>query len=634
MALPLGLLGAVLGLAGAVLCLGQGGAGAMDFHLAGFPARLGLDALSAAFLVPLHIVAGLGMLYGASYWPLEAPKGTGRSLRFFYALLVVGMTFVFLARQGIFFILAWETMAVSAFFLIGTDHEDEKVRRAAWIYLVATHLGTVLLTAMVILLARRSGGWLWIPLLGSVSPKLDTTILILAIVGFAFKAGWIPFHFWLPAAHAGSPSHVSAIFSAVMLKAGIYGVLRVSGLLPWIPTGVGGALLLVGAASALYGVFYALAERDFKRLLAYSSIENLGVIGMGIGLGLTGRATHDAWLTALGFGAALLHVWNHAAFKSLLFFGAGSVLHATQTRDMEALGGLASRMPRTALALFPGVLAVAALPPFGAFVSEWVLYRGLFAALMRGYPWSAGLALPALALVGGLAAVAFAKFFGFVFLGSPRSAAAEKAHDPHPSMLVPMGTLAALCLALGLGSAWLLPAVDKAVAILAPGSSDKLLPTIGHELKLIGGFAGALLALAGLAWSWMRRSPGALDSRSTIGLPTWGCGYSAPTVRMQYSADSFSEGWAGLLPGKRIRTRRLRALFPTPSTFQSELTDSVGLGFLEPRVERLAARVLRLRKLQPGYLTVYLLYVLSALLAVFSWMLLRPWLLALLGWRP
>jgi hydrogenase-4 component B len=253
---------------------------------------------------------------------------------------------------------------------------------------------------------------------------------------------------------------------------------------------------------------------------------------------------------------------------------------------------------------------------------------------MRGYPWSAGLALPALALVGGLAAVAFAKFFGFVFLGSPRSAVAEEAQDPHSPMLVPMGILAALSLALGLGSAWLLPVVDGVVAILAPGIPDKLLPTIGRELKIIGGFAGALLVLAGLIWSWVRRPHGVPSSSPETHQPTWGCGYSAPTVRMQYSADSFSEGWAGLLPGKRIRMRRLRAVFPTPSTFQSELTDSVGLGFLEPRVERLAARALRLRKLQPGYLTVYLLYVLFALLAVFSWMLLRPWLMALLGWRP
>ena len=630
--MPMSLLGSTLGLAGAGLCLFSGSAGAVDFYFAGFPARLAIDALSAAFLIPLHVVAGLGALYGSSYWPLDTPKGGGRSLRFFFALLAGAMSLVFLARQGIFFLLVWEVMAVSAFLLIGTDHEDAKVRRAAWTYLVATHIGTLILTALMILLARRNGGWLWVPILGAASPKLDTAILVLAILGFGFKAGWIPLHFWLPAAHAGAPSHVSAILSAVMLKAGIYGVLRVSGLLPWIPAGVGGVVLLLGAATALYGVFYALAERDFKRLLAYSSIENIGVVGMGIGLGLTGRATHDSWLVALGFGAAVLHVWNHAAFKSLLFFGAGSVLHATGTRDMETLGGLASRMPRTAQALFPGVLAVAALPPFGAFVSEWILYRGLFAALMRGYPWTAGLALPALALVGGLAAVAFTKFFGFVFLGSPRSAVAEEAHDPHPSMLIPMGILAFCCLALGLGSAWLLPTLDRIVAILAPGASGLLASSLGFELRMIGGFAGALIVFGGLAWVWARRPSSLPDLPSLHNLPTWGCAYSAPSVRMQYSADSFSDGWANLMPGRRIRMRRLKAIFPTPSSLHLELTDSAGLGFLEPKVERMATMAMWFRRLQPGFLMIYLLYVLLALMGVFLWMLARPWLSTLLGW--
>ncbi|MBL0211658.1 MAG: hypothetical protein IPQ13_12230 [Holophagaceae bacterium] len=630
--LPLSLLGSALGLVGAVSCLIQGG-GTLAFSFAGFPAHVAMDALSAAFLLPLHLVAGLGALYGSSYWPLDAPKGAGRSLRFFFSLLAAAMSLVFLARQGIFFLLAWEIMAVAAFFLVGTDHEDAKVRRGAWVYLVATHLGTMILIAMVILLARRSGGWHWDLVPGGVaSPALDTGILVLAVLGFGFKAGWIPFHFWLPAAHAGAPSHVSAILSAVMLKTGIYGVLRISGLLPWIPAGVGGVLLLLGAATALYGVFYALAERDFKRLLAYSSIENIGVIGMGIGLGLTGRATHDSWLTALGFGSALLHVWNHAAFKSLLFFSAGCVLHATGTRDMERLGGLAARMPDTARWSFAGALAVAALPPFGAFVSEWVLYRGFFAALLRGYPWSAGLALPALALAGGLAAVAFAKFFGFVFLGSPRSALGEHAHDPRPSMLVPMGVLASLCLALGLGSAWLLPALDRMVAVLAPGTPGLLTSSLGLELRMIGGFGAALLVLGGLAWAWARRPAIVPGPGPALDLPTWGCGYAAPSARMQYSADSFSDGWAKLLPGRRIRMRRLKAVFPTPSRLHLELTDSAGLGFLESRVERLAARALWFRRLQPGFLTIYLLYVLLALLGVFLWMLARPWLQALSGW--
>jgi hydrogenase-4 component B len=620
LSLPLSLLGSALGMFGAISCLVLGGDGAWDFPFIGFPARFALDALSAAFLLPLYLVAGLGVVYGSAYWPLDATKGAGRSLRFFYALLVAAMNLVFIARQGILFLLVWEAMAVSAFFLIGTEHEDAKVRRASWVYLAATHAGTVVLTAMVILLARRGGGLLWLPLTGDATPRTDIAILILACVGFAFKAGWIPFHFWLPAAHAGAPSHVSAILSAVMLKAGIYGVLRISGLLPSIPGGVGGILLILGAATALYGVLYALAERDFKRLLAYSSIENLGVIAMGIGLGLTGRAAHDPWLTALGFGSALLHVWNHAVFKSLLFFGAGAVLHATGTRDMELLGGLAARMPRTTLALFPGMLAVAALPPFGAFISEWVLYHGLFVALIRGYAWSAGFALPALALVGGLAGVAFAKFFGFLFLGSPRGPLAEKAHDPPLAMGIPMGVLAFLSLAMGVGSVWLLPLLDRIVAILAPGVTGLLVPGLGIELEILGGCLLLLLVLAAGFRAWARR-PARIPNPAAP--PTWDCGYAAPTVRMQYSADSFADGWAMLLPGRRTRMRRLKNIFPGAASLHTELRDSLGLGFLEPQIERFTATALRLRRLQPGFLSIYILYVLLALVGVFLWMLIR-----------
>jgi hydrogenase-4 component B len=515
-------------------------------------------------------------------------------------------------------------MALSAFFLVGTEHEDTKVRRAGWVYLVATHTGTLLLTALVILLSMRSGGLLWLPIAGPASPLFDLAILILALLGFGFKAGWIPFHFWLPAAHASAPSHVSAMLSAVMLKAGIYGILRVSRLLPAIPVGLGGAVLAVGAATALYGVFYAVAERDFKRLLAYSSIENLGVIAMGIGLGLTGRAAHDPLLTALGFGSALLHVWNHSVFKTLLFFGAGSVLHATKTRDMEVLGGLAARMPLTARVLFPGVLAVAAMPPFGTFISEWILYRGLFTALMRGYPWTAGIALPALAIVGGLAILAFAKFFGFLFLGSPRSEAAKQAHDPHPAMLIPMGILAILCLALCLDSAWLLPLLDRVVATLAPEGSSLLAQSVGGEIAIMSGVLSLLLLFAVAAWAWVRR---AARPAPAIAPPTWDCGYAAPAVRMQYSADSFTDGWARLLPGRQARIRRLKSIFPRAAALRLELRDSIGLGFLEPQFERLTARALRLRRLQPGFLSVYLLYVLLALLSVFLWMLARQWLL-------
>jgi hydrogenase-4 component B len=620
LSLGLGFTGSLVGIGGSCWTLLAPGR-ALSFLFWNAPAKFEADPLSAAFLLPLYTVAGLAWYFAKAYWPRESPKG--RSVRLFFGLLVAAMGALFLARQALLFLIAWEAMAISAFFLIGTDHEQPGVQRAAWVYLVCTHTGTIALTTMALLLAQRTGSLLWLPVAGPARAGIDTLILLLAIVGFGFKAGFFPFHFWLPAAHASAPSHVSALLSAVMLKAGIYGILRVSGLLPSVSPVIGGLLLFLGAATALYGVAYALAQRDFKRLLAYSSIENIGIIAMGIGLGLTGRATGNSWVAALGFGAAIFHVWNHATFKALLFFGAGSILHATGSRDLEALGGLGKRMPRTALVLFPAVLAVTALPPFSAFASEWLLYRGLFASLSQGPAWSAGIGIPALALTGGLATVAFAKFFGILFLGSPRSATAETAHDPPRPMLASMAVLAMACLAMGLGGVLLLPVLDQVIVVLVPGAHGLLQAGLSADLWVLAAVLALLLALAFGFWRFVRPNP--TDLGNPEKLSTWDCGYAAPTVRMQYTGSSFTETLASQLPGDRMRLRRLKGLFPAGLSLRTVVHDPIGEDLVEPRVDRLAERLLRLRRLQPGFLSVYLLYVLLALLGVFLWMLVRSW---------
>jgi len=315
-------------------------------------------------------------------------------------------------------------------------------------------------------------------------------------------------------------------------------------------------------------------------------------------------------------------MWNHAAFKSLLFFGAGSVLHATGTRDMERMGGLAARMPRTALAIFPGVLAVSALPPFNGFVSEWLLYRGFFAASLGGGAWTEGLALTALAITGGLAGVAFAKFFGFVFLGVARSPEAEAAHDPGPAMWGPMLVLAGLCMALSLGSALLLPLLDRVVAIVSPGPGPLLAQGLDRELWLFAGMAAMLLGLGAGALFWLRRPAPAPDRPGT-----WDCGYAAPTARMQYSASSFADGWGESMPGLKSRVRRVKGLFPRSVGFHSRFQDPVGEGFVAPRTARLVERLQRYRGLQQGLLPMYLLYILVTLVGMFLWLVLRDRLL-------
>ena len=615
----LGLLGAGLGLSGALLALLGGTGGELVFPFWGGPAHLAVDALSAAFLLPLHLVAAVAILYGHRYLPLG--KGAGRWVRLGLGLLTTSMTLVFTARHGLLFLMGWEGMALSAMCLISSEHEHPEVLRATWVYLACTHVGTLVLTAMVVLLAQRLGGYAWLPFQGAPAPALDLAILVLAIVGFGFKAGLVPFHFWLPAAHAGSPSHVSAFLSAVMLKAGVYGILRVSTLVPPVAH-LGGGLMALGALTALYGAGCALAQRDYKRLLAYSSIENIGIIAMGMGLGLAGRALGLPWLAALGFGGAIFHVWNHAVFKSLLFLGAGAILQATGTRDLEALGGLAQRMPKTALVLLPGVLAVSALPPFNGFLSEWFLYRGFFTSILDGGAWPAGLALFALALTGGLAAIAFAKFYGFIFLGLPRSAEAEHAREAPRGMWAPMAVLAGLCLALSLGGVLLLPALDRVLGVLSPGNPALLAAGLSLDLGACAALAVLLLGLGALAWRWQAGIPAAPARPGT-----WDCGYARPTVHMEYTAGSFADGWSMLVPGVKPRARRIKELFPRAMTFHSAFQDVVGDGFAAGLAEAAAARMQRFRRLQQGHLSVYLLYILVALVGLFLWTMLRPRLL-------
>ena len=617
----LGLLGAALALAGALWVLLGGPQGELVFRFWGGSARLAVDPLSAAFILPLHLVTATGVLYGHRYLPLQGPKGAGRWVRLFFSLLAASMTLVFVARQGVLFLMGWEAMALCAMGLIGTDHGQPEVLRATWVYLGCTHLGTLMLTAMVVLLAQRLGTYAWLPWTGTPSRTLDVAIMVLAVAGFGFKAGLVPLHFWLPGAHAGAPSHVSAILSAVMLKAGIYGILRVSTLVPPVAH-LGGCLMALGGATALYGAGCALAQRDYKRLLAYSSIENIGIIAMGLGLGLSGRALGLPWLAALGFGGAIFHVWNHAVFKSLLFLGAGSILHATGTRDLEALGGLAQRMPRTALALLPGVLAVSALPPFNGFLSEWFLYRGFFTSIMTGGAWPAGLALTALALTGGLAGIAFCKFYGFAFLGLPRSAEARDAHESPRGMWVPMMALAGLCLALSLGGIFLLPVLDRVVAVLAPGNPGLLAAGLPQEMTRFAELTLLLLGLGGLAWFWQGRGQVRASRPGT-----WDCGYARPTVRMEYTAGSFADGWSMMVPGVTRRIRRIRELFPRPATFSSAFRDEVGEGAVASAMVWATHRLLRFRRLQQGHLPVYLLYILITLVGIFLWAMLRPRLL-------
>ncbi len=601
------------------------GLGALLGGTDGDPARLALlsgafrlDPLAGAFLLPVALVPALGAVFGTAYWSEASQPASARRLRVFLGLLAGAMAAVVLARNALVLLYAWEVMALAAFFLVVARDEEAEVRQAGWVYLVATHVGTLALLALFALLRVETGGFELVRLpAGSLTPGTTAAVLVLGALGFGLKAGIVPLHVWLPGAHASAPSHVSAVLSGVLLKVGVYGLVRVLWMLPAVPRWWAGVLLGLGAVACVFGISLAAAQRDYKRLLAYSSIENVGVIVLALGLLALGLSDGEPVLAALGLAAAVLHVWNHSLFKSLMFLVAGSLLHATGTRRIGALGGLAARMPRVAALSAVGCVAICALPPLNGFVSELLLYSGLLRGMASEGSAGGGLAAAAvvLAMTGALAVVAFVKFFGTVFLGQERSPATTGAHDSHRLMLGPMGVLALLCLAIGIA-----PSTAVGLAARAAGAWDEVRRGTGAVelagLAWVGPFAAGALVLAALGtrWLWSRAR------RSTAERPgTWDCGFAAPTARMQYGESSLAQTLVGLFTWVIVPDRstvRIQGPFPAPARHATDAPDVVLDRGVLPALRSVTHAALRLRLLQKGHVQVYVLYILLALCAL------------------
>ncbi len=612
---------AALGLAGLAVRGAAEGPPVVPWTLAREPLALRVDGLSAMFLAQIFLLAPLGSIYGLGYWPAaEHPEG-GRKLRFAYGLVAGGMTLLVCAKSAIVFLFGWEVMAVAAFFAITTDDRDEAVRDAGLVYLVATRVGALFLYAMFVALHAGAGSWAFAAPDHPLSPALANVIFLLAVLGFGLKAGVMPMHVWLPGAHANAPSHVSAIMSGVLIKMGIYGLLRTVSFFEHPPLFWGLALLAMGIVSGVLGIAFAIGQRDLKRVLAYSSVENIGIIFTGIGIFLVGRSVGDTRLVVLGLGGALLHVWNHGLFKGLLFLTAGAVIHGTHTRDIELLGGLARKMPRTSIAFFAGAIAICGLPPLNGFVSELLVYLALFrVTMLDSRVFVAGaFGAAGLALVGALAVACFVRVWGVVFLGAPRSDHGKDAHDPGGAMTLPLVVLGCACAAIGLGAPIVAPVLDRAVLAGAPELAGRTEPVaslapLGH-LPAAGAALVLLVALGG----WFVRSRARRPDTTTS--VTWDCGYAAPTSRMQYTASSFGDmlvtlfSWA-LRPERS--TARPAGLFPETERFDTHVPAVVLDRLVRPATRRLGRALAWWRWIQHGNVHLYILYILVALLlAVF-----------------
>ena len=613
-------LGALAGLAGAGLALHHAPMTTAELPWPAIgQAMIGVDALSAFFLVPILLMGGLGSVYGLGYWSQQRHPGTGQKLRVFWGLLVAGMTLLTIGRHALSFLLGWEIMALSAFFLVTTEDQREESRRAGWIYLVATHVGTLTLFGLFVLWRWTTGSYILTPVAsGTLSLGLMNGLFFLALFGFGLKSGLMPLHIWLPGAHACAPSHVSAMLSGVVLKTGVYGLVRFLSLFPDPPAAWGGLLLVLGAISGLLGVVYALAQHDLKRLLAYHSVENIGIIFMGLGVAMLGRSTHQPEWVVLGLAGCLLHVWNHSFFKALLFLCAGSVIHGARERRIDRLGGLAKVMPWTAALFLVGAVAICGLPPLNGFVSEFFVFLGLLrTALSNGAGMAAATLVPVLAVIGALALACFVKVYGAVFLGTPRLPPTTPVHESPVTMRGPMLALAACCVLIGLAPALVAPSLDRVIAIWWPGQTLTT-PRLAllAPLNEISFLAITLVTLsAGLVWLL---APG---RRRIPRVGTWDCGYAQPTSRMQYTASSFAQSLVGLfhwaLRPHRVQPR-LPEPFPATAAMHSHVDDAVLDRMILPAGQRMERLFGWFHRFQQGLVQHYVLYILITLLLMLS----------------
>jgi hydrogenase-4 component B len=581
------------------------------FLVGGESLHLRLDCISAMFLALLSVVGGLGAIYAREYWPdaqyaESAPRG-----RLWWSAMILSMACVLIASNGLHFLIAWELFAVSCFFMIKLDRAKREVRAASWLYLAASHAGTLCLFAFFTALAGRTGSWD----LGPMREHRELAPLYwLALGGFSVKSGLFPMHIWLPSAHANAPSHVSALMSGVAIKMGIYGIIRFGGWLP-APTGAGWVVIAIGALTALLGISFAFGQNDLKRLLAYCSVENVGIIAIGIGGALLGMAHGQAPWGRLLLAGALLHVWNHGLFKSLLFFGAGSVLHSSGTREMSRLGGLWRTMPWTAGMFGLGAMAISGLPPLNGFVSEWLIYVGLFDSAISHNPsaWPAMIAALVLATSGALALATFVKAGAVVFLGTPRTKAAEHAHECGLQMRGPMLALSAACIGIGFAPLIFWRVVNKAVAAWNPDwvSTESPLPLF--TLGLVNITLAALFLVAS-SLMWRRAHANGLHRALT-----WDCGYSRPTPRMQYTAASFASivmGWFSRISRPERTEHRPRGPFPANASRIDRIPETVLEKIVEPAGNLVMRIATAARQLQHGRLQFYIVYVAGGLTAL------------------
>ena len=576
------------------------------------PINFVIDPLSAFFIVVICLMSLMGVIYSKGYLKpyLDKVKNINSHL-IFLPLLIASMLLVASCQNAFAFLIFWEIMSLSSFFLVIFESDKKDVLKAGIKYLVFMHISVIFIIIAFALCAINAGGYdfsLFSQVLRENS-HLANLVFAFAFVGFGTKAGFVPFHNWLPDAHPAAPSHVSAIMSGVMIKTGIYGILRIISIMGLPSKFLSFLVLIIGVMTALYGIMYAITQNDFKKMLAYSSIENIGIIGIAVGIGLLGLSFGNGAIASLGFAGAILHILNHSIFKELMFFAAGSVYIKTHTRDIEVLGGLIKSMPYTGALFLIGSVAICGLPPFNGFISEFLIYF----SMLKGFAIQDFFVLVALlfsiaglALVGTMAVLCFTKAFSIIFLGMPRSENAKApTSDCEKSMLMPMGFLAILTLLIGIFPQYVFDIVLKPAATVANtgiipiGNCTDLMQTI--SLCAFGFIAFVIILLL-----FKLKFSGKIQMHDT-----WGCGYDRANNRMQYSASSYASPFLSMLRPlfkKIFDIEKPKQLFPKSAHFSLHIDDIEEAYVINPLVKFDEWFLSKFEAIQSGNIQSYIKY--------------------------
>jgi hydrogenase-4 component B len=575
---------------------------------------LEIDSLSAWFILIINITVFNGALYGSGYMKAYSSRKHDLTLHWIvFVLFHLSMVLVCMLRNGFAFLIAWEIMTLSSLMLVMFDHGKANTLQAGLNYLIQMHIGVVFLTIAFIwvFVSEQTTGFEGIT--SFLQNNTGYWVILLFFLGFGIKAGFIPLHTWLPYAHPAAPSHVSGVMSGVIVKMGIYGIIRVAMNINHNMLTIGIILMMISATTTLYGILNASVHRDFKKMLAFCTTENIGIVGMGIGMGLIGEGISYPMVSVLGYSAALLHTLNHSLYKSLLFFASGNIYLKMHTRNMESLGGLIRYMPHTAIIFLIGSLAIGGMPPFNGFISKFIIYSGFIETFHHH-----NLALIALmviciallSLAGGVSMLTFTKTFGTVFLGEPRTEYYHKPEEVALMMRIPLFIIIALMIGIGLFPKLLLNPLFTILSDMGIQIMPQSIAGIGETLTRVGMASAILIGIIIVIYTI--RS-GVFRQKTVDIANTWGCGYVAPRSSMQYTGKSFSKSLAKLfgfitIENKKFKEFKTVSVFPSPRTYTSYYLEFFENRIIDP-VIRQFLRVFNLFSFfHNGRIQLYVLY--------------------------